>query len=256
MPLDLMRRLDIMKSLFDDPESQLRSFFRENDVFILDRGFRDAIGLLTSLGYSIYKPESLRTGEMQHTTSNANKSRCVTMCRWVVEVVNGRFKRDFKLFRNKYFNVSSRNLMPDFRIAAAILNNFHPVITDRPDAQLLLDRALSRLEMPNLLSEPVINGLINRDRVNFMHINAHLPELHVFPVMTMTDLVLFSLGTYQIKQARSYYGEHIRQNGTFLVEIDTNLTRFADNKVLIRGKIKSRHIMSNNKNIFVIYYSI
>lgn len=239
---------DIMKAIFESPESPMRSYFRQNDVFILDRGFRDAIGLLTSLQYLVHKPESLDVGETQLSTIKANKSRCVTLCRWVVEVVNGRFKRDFKLFRNKYFNIYSRNLMPDFKIAAALLNNFHPVITDHPDAQHILNRALSRLEMPNLLADSVIRGRINRDRTNFVNINAQLPELHVFPVMEMRDLILFGLGIYQIKQARSYYGEHIRQNGSFRIEVDTNLDRFPPNKLLLRGKIRSRH--TSNRQYF------
>lgn len=243
---------DIMKALFENPDSEMRSYFRENDVFILDRGFRDAIGLLTSLQYRIHKPESLSVGESQLSTLKANKSRCVTLCRWVVEVVNGRFKRDFKLFRSKYFNIYSKNLMPDFRIAAALLNNFHPVITDHPDAQNILDRALSRLEMPNLLADSVLNGRINRDRRNFVNIDAQLPELHVFPVMEMRDLIMFGLGTYQIKQARSYYGEHIRQNGTFRVEVDTNLDRFPSNKLLLRGKIRSRHISNRQYFTYIL----
>lgn len=243
---------DIMKSIFGNADSPQRSYFRQNDIFILDRGFRDAIGLLTSLGYSVYQPESLEVGETQLSTIKANKSRCVTLCRWVVEVVNGRFKRDFKLLRNKYFNIYSKNLMPDFRIAAALLNNFHPVLTDRPDALLIINRALSRLEMPNLLAMSVINGRFNRDRTNFVSINAQLPELHVFPVMQTADLILFGLGIYQIKQAKSYYGEHIRQNGSFHVEVDTNLTRFAANKILLRGKIKSRHVARKQYSQYIL----
>lgn len=92
----------IMKALFQNEDGELRRLFRENDVFILDRGFRDAIPFLETLGYKIYNPESLEQGETQLPTIKANKSRCVTLCRWMVEVVNGRFKRDFKLFRQEY----------------------------------------------------------------------------------------------------------------------------------------------------------
>lgn len=240
---------DIMKHLFQNENSPLRSYFEQNDIFILDRGFRDAIGLLSSLGYSIHKPEGLDAGERQLSTIKANKSRLVTLCRWVVEVVNGRFKRDFKIFREKYFNVASKNLMNDFKVAAALLNCFHPVITDHPDAQSILNRALERFHTPNRLSDHIIEQNVNRRRANFVSIDGQLPQLNVFPVMEMRDLILFSLGTYQIKQARSYYGEHIRENGTFKVEIDTNLLRHARNSFLMRGRIRSRH--QSNK----IYYT-
>ncbi|KAF9797854.1 hypothetical protein SFRURICE_001457 [Spodoptera frugiperda] len=206
-----------------------------------NRGFRDAIGLLTSLGYSIKKPESLDVGERQLSTLKANKSRMVTLCRWVVEVVNGRFKRDFKIFRADYFNCASRNLMTDFKVAAAILNCFHPLITDHPDAEAILTRAQERFHMPNTLADYVIEGNINRHRVNFVSLDGQLPHLDVFPVMEMRDLILFSLGIYQIKQARSYYGEHIRENGTFRIEVDTNLLEHSNNSFLLRGRIRSRH---------------
>lgn len=63
----------------------------------------------------------------------------------------------------------------------------------------------------------------------------------------MSDLILFGLGTYQIKQARSYFGEHIRQHGTFQVEVSDELEVVAEatpsqlDPLLIRGRIKSRH---------------
>lgn len=79
-------------------------------------------------------PASLEEGETQLSTSEANKSRAVTICRCVVEVVNGRFKRDFKLLRPNYFNVVSKCFMKDFEVADALLNDFHPSIVDRVDA--------------------------------------------------------------------------------------------------------------------------
>lgn len=246
----------IMRLLFQNENSELRQYFRQNDVFILDRGFRDSIPLLTSLGYTVCKPETLSAGETQLSTEKANKSRLVTLCRWVVEVANGRFKRDFKIFRNKYFNLGSQNLMNDFKIAGAILNHFHPVLTDHPDAQTILERANQRMNMQNYLANHVIRHQLNRHRASFVHINAQMPQLNVFPIMEMSDLVLFSLGIYQIKQAHSYYGEHIRPNGTFTVEVseDVQLINIpgissSHETVLIRGRIKSRHISSR------VYYT-
>lgn len=235
---------DIMKALFQDENGGLRLFFREDDIFILDRGFRDAIPLLTELGYKVYKPESPEVGQSQLSTERANKSRCVTLCRWVVEVVNGRFKRDFKLFRTQYFNLAATHLMEDFRICGAIINAFHQEIVDRPDAPQILTRALLRLHLPNELADYVISNNLNRRRANFSSINEHNPALDIFPQMTMSDLILFALGTYQIKQARSYYGEHIRQHGSFVVEV-CNMEVISElgssELLLLRGRIRSRH---------------
>lgn len=100
--------------------------------------FRDAIPLLENCNYRVFKPESVDEGASQLTFSQANKSRKVTLCRWVVEVVNGRFKRDFKLFRQRYFNNASTHLMVDFRIAGALLNKFHPVIRDSSNTEHII----------------------------------------------------------------------------------------------------------------------
>ncbi|XP_060810061.1 uncharacterized protein LOC132904163 [Amyelois transitella] len=74
---------EIMKHLFEEEDSPYRQLFHAGDVFILDRGFRDSISLLESLGYNIVKPESLGHGQRQLSTLQANKSRKVTLCRTI-----------------------------------------------------------------------------------------------------------------------------------------------------------------------------
>ncbi|KOB65938.1 Vacuolar protein sorting-associated protein 13C [Operophtera brumata] len=84
----------ILNGLLKGPGSDLHWFFESNDIFILDRGFRDSIPLLESHGVM---PESKTRGATQLTAIQANKSRMCTICRWPVEIVNGRLKRDFKI---------------------------------------------------------------------------------------------------------------------------------------------------------------
>lgn len=69
-------------------------------------------------------PESLLEGEHQLTIGQANRSRCVTICKRAVEVIYGYFKRDFKMLRQDYFNRSVPHVMQNFQIAAALLNKF------------------------------------------------------------------------------------------------------------------------------------
>ena len=77
----------------------------------------------------------------------------------------------------------------------------------------------------------------------------------IFPRLEYNDLVLFALATYQIRQARSYYGEHVRFHGAYRIEVsrDINVHEYglggSTNNYLIRGRIKSRHI--NRKQYFV-----
>jgi hypothetical protein len=86
----------IMRSLMEDQTSPWHGFLMPNDVFILDRGFRDSIPSIEECGYIPQMPPTRSRGE-QLTTADANKSRLITMVRWVVETINGRFKKDFKL---------------------------------------------------------------------------------------------------------------------------------------------------------------
>ncbi|KAH9636739.1 hypothetical protein HF086_007637 [Spodoptera exigua] len=108
--------------------SCIRSFFRRGDIFLLDRGFRDVINELQEHGFVTHMPESLLENEHQLTTQQANRSRLVTMCRWVVEIVNGGIKRDYRLFRHVFNNRAAMHLNDDFRICCALLNKFHVTI--------------------------------------------------------------------------------------------------------------------------------
>lgn len=89
---------NIMLNEFNHESNALRRYFQPGDVFILDRGFRDSVPLLQECHYSVHFPASLQQGETQLSTAAANKSRTVTICRWVVEAVNGIFKMCYKTF--------------------------------------------------------------------------------------------------------------------------------------------------------------
>lgn len=176
-------------------EGYLRTFFRNEDIFILDRGFRDVMSDLETYGFKAYMPESLLEGEHQLTTLQANRSRFVTMCRWVVEIVNGRIKRDYRLFRNVFSNRAAKHLMADLKIACALINKFHPPIEDPPHAAQYVTIAKRRLYMPNYLSEYVELENINRRRAIFTTIEGNIPHLERFPILTIDDLKRFALGT-------------------------------------------------------------
>ncbi|RVE45293.1 hypothetical protein evm_010065 [Chilo suppressalis] len=237
----------IMSNEFRNSDGEMRSYFREGDIFVLDRGFRDVIPQLVNYGYQAHMPESLSEGEHQLTTMQANKSRCITMCRWVVEVVNGRLKRDFKLFRQEFFNKAAKHLMTDFRNGCALINKFHPLIEDMPEAAEYLAIVVRRLHIDNVLADTVRRENLNRRRATFVTIDAHHPHLNNFPRLTISDLKRLALGTYQLKQASSYYGEHVRTNGTYTIEINNEIEEdipliLGTNNYLLRGRIKSRHI--------------
>ncbi|KAJ8721074.1 hypothetical protein PYW08_006539 [Mythimna loreyi] len=120
----------ILSEIMKNPSDPFHWFFHENDVLILDRGFRDCIEDVETCGYSAYMPLSKDDNEYQLTTQQANDSRKVTMCRWVVETINGRLKNQFRQLRSQYFNVAASHLFDEIRIAAALLNAFGVPLKD------------------------------------------------------------------------------------------------------------------------------
>lgn len=185
---------DIMNDIVNNQDSPFHWLYRSGDVFILDRGFRDAMENLQSCGYIPHMPETKCSNETQLTTDQANKSRLITIYRWVVEVVNGRFKRDFRLLRNIYNNIALRNMFDYFRIAAAISNCFHVLIEDNPHAANILEIINERMHMLNRLVELVERHNYNRRRAQFTPMSADIPEFADFPRISEHELFLFALG--------------------------------------------------------------
>ncbi|CAG5038929.1 unnamed protein product [Parnassius apollo] len=168
-------------------------FFHQGDVFILDRGFRDSIPLIETYGYDAHMPPNKRRQDTQLSTDQANKSRLITMVRWVVETINGRFKRDFKIFRNRVFNKHVPHIFEDFRFAAAY---FQDPYEDSPYTEDFIEIINRNIQRPNRLAEYVEENNLNRQRVTFHRMTANDPEVENFPQLTVEDLIKFSICTY------------------------------------------------------------
>ncbi|CAG5041284.1 unnamed protein product [Parnassius apollo] len=61
-------------------------------------------------------------------------------------------------------------------------------------------------------------------RAQFTLMTADMPEFVDFPRMDENELLLFALGVYQLKQAKSYYDEHVLDNGAFTIELSNELS--------------------------------
>lgn len=242
----------IMGELVQNIEFQ--RIFQPGDVFILDRGFRNVIGTLEELGYRAFMPKTKSRHERQLTTQDANESRKVTICRWVVETVNGNIKNQFRQLRQQYSNVAARKMYEEFRIACALLNAFGTRYNDHSLVHEIISEIELKQTTPNSLSEIVIQNHLNQHRLDFQAMEANV-GLEDFPVLSKDDLTIMALGTYQIAQARSYYGEQIKRNGAYVVQVcrgnDAHL--FPDDSWLLRAKINSRHL---GNRIYFVYILI
>lgn len=151
--------------------------------------------------------------------------------------------------------------MDDFLSAAALINRFHPLIQDRPDAHEIVLRAIRFYNEPNYLTQLVQQYNINRRRTMFSRIDGNIPQLQQFPILSSSELILIALGPYKIKQARSHYGEHMREHGLYLIEVCPEVEhsqemagQIGENyPFLIRGRIKSRHVGQRHYFTYILF---
>lgn len=149
-------------------------------------------------------------------------------------------------------------MMQNFQIAAALLNKFSVRLQDNIYASEILNTIRRNIHLENNLANMVEAHNINRRSANFQNILANRENIY-FPHLEYNDLILFALGTYQIRQARSYYGEHVRFHGGYRIEVsserldssDYNL-RGTGETTLIRGKIKSRHVSRRQYYVYIL----
>jgi hypothetical protein len=101
-------------------------------VVVVDRGFRDAVGVMECLGLDVVMPPFLDK-RRQLSSDESNQSRCITKVRWIVEAVNRRIK-EFKYFANTVQNSSLVYLQADLSIVCALINRYKTVIaTSNPE---------------------------------------------------------------------------------------------------------------------------
>ncbi|CAC5380893.1 unnamed protein product [Mytilus coruscus] len=64
--------------MFNTNVEDIKEWVQDNDIFVVDRGFRDSLELLDDLGIKAQMPSFLSKGQKQMTTDEANASRLVT----------------------------------------------------------------------------------------------------------------------------------------------------------------------------------
>ena len=128
---------------------------------MVDRGFRDAIGVMQSLGLDVVMPPFL-DHRRQFTTQESNESRCVTKTRWIVEAVNRRIK-EFKYFANTVQNSSLMYLQDDLSIACALINCYRPPIATSKPGDVELGR-----EMISLITKKNRIGRVKLQQTSLM----------------------------------------------------------------------------------------
>ena len=74
----------ILKHCVYNNEQDILNWLDEDDILILDRGFRDAIRAMKQFDFDVAMPHFLN-GRKQFSLDEANQNRCVTKVRWIIE---------------------------------------------------------------------------------------------------------------------------------------------------------------------------
>ena len=182
----------ILKHVMLNNYEDILNWTKEGDIMILDRGFRDSLGVLKALGIDTAMPSFLGPNQRQFDVYDANRSRFITKLRWVVESANARIKR-FKWFSQTIQN-SSLPSVPDFlAIVAALTNCFHvPMIAASPDDDNIVRRMNRLLKQSNVLQDRLVEDNLMRHRIWQATDIKNLAE--PFPILSLDEIRSLTLG--------------------------------------------------------------
>ncbi|CAF4500569.1 unnamed protein product [Rotaria sp. Silwood2] len=212
----------------------------EHDLAVVDRGFRDSTGMMRALGLDACMPDFLN-GRHRFDALEANRSRFISKIRWVVESANGRVKH-FKWLDQTIQNTTIPQIRDYLQIACALVNAYRAsAISSFSNYDQIATKLLAHLHEPNLLRTRLNNEVLRWS-------NDDASNLVGFPILTIDQIRLITVGIFQLKQARAYSEEHC--SATDLNnQADFPLQICNTDGQLIRIRFQSRH--SNAK----LYYT-
>ncbi|CAH2092630.1 unnamed protein product [Euphydryas editha] len=236
----------ILKSQLNDSSSTLRSWLREDDIIVVDRGFRDCLSLLQDMQL-VAKMPSFLGSRQQHTDEEANESRLITSVRWVVEATNGLLKT-WKALGNVMANSHIPHIGDYVRIVAALCNAYRPPRKNiEEDERIMAQRMIRLSRQSNTLKIKVEEKGWIKKRVIWKEMSAD--DLQDFPRLMFQELCDLTMGIYQLKQAKSYTKEHIDNQGLYKIFLHK------ESSDILRIKIQSRHTASKIYSLWIQYNS-
>lgn len=175
----------ILKHMIWNNVEEIKKWIQEDDIFVVDRGFRDSLDMLENIGMKAKMPHFLSKGQKQHSTSEANATRLVTKVRWVVESVNGKFKQ-WRYFDRVLPNTQIPNIGNDLRFICALNKYFQLLSTgDAQEDQTVAARMLYLSKESNTLMEKIQNEGLDKMSVKWKKVEASNKQVVPnFPVLS------------------------------------------------------------------------
>ena len=129
-----------------------------------------------------------------------------------------------------------------------ILNRYHSFcIIDTSNDVDLARRMLKLVNETNRLKnygETAKNELRKNNDWQWLDASDAIPD---FPKPSLGDLTQMNIGTYQIKQSKSYVLEHMSDDGSFRVRVAN------DRADMIRASVQSRYSNNNKHDVWIQY---
>lgn len=243
----------ILQNEFQRDADRMRRWFQDNDIIIVDRGYRDAIPLFEQLGITWKMPALLNDNERQLSTEDANESRLVTKSRWVVEARNGHLRSIFKIFQQTVQIQQIPYIGDLYRIAGAIINRYRPLILMEGANAELAQRLLERAREPNVVQALVeAQNLHTRNAQRWVRLNAG--QIQDFPILTIQRLKDLTFGIYQVKLAPSYVQDKLQREGEeeFQLEMLRNQNKLPQ-PGFMRVRVFSRFRNATKHQLWIAY---
>ncbi|CAF4452172.1 unnamed protein product, partial [Rotaria magnacalcarata] len=226
----------ILKHCMLNDEQQVLSWLRDNDVL-----FRDTVNTLNRLGLQVAMPSFLHNRK-QLPADEANRTRFVTKNRWIIESVNGKIKQ-WKFMAQIIQNSTIRFISDYLDIICALINKYQcSAVKDIENGREIAMKMREMLTTENRLQE----RLAKHTGTTSLHWSKHNAANFQFPPLTEENIRDLTFGSYQIRMAKSYIIEHIRQSQTNEEEMEFLVELCNEHDDLVRARFQSRH--SNNKN--------
>ncbi|CAF0826320.1 unnamed protein product [Brachionus calyciflorus] len=174
-----------------------------------------------------------------------NQTRLVTKCRYVIEVINGIFKQQFKALKETP-NTMLSHITDDYGKASALINVFFSErISDKDDVKEIAEAMKSKLKFKNNLERFLDLRLFNSQNSFTKIDNYKLDGFPKFEVEMIRKKITF--GYYQIEQAYGYLSEHFGSNEDYEMLVSNNLAIDEYAKIIF-CKMQS--------NFFLVIYQI
>lgn len=118
---------------------------------------------------------------------------------------------------------------------------------------------LAKISIPNLLASLIKSQQLSSQSKNFQTMDQN--SLGDFPELSLDDSQTLAHGSYQLKQAGSYYSEHVSPDGRYKVQVCRYVEPLSlishgfrtSAPMLIRTQIQSRHYSSTKYFIYILF---